>query len=58
MERSEAIIELKDLKDYCRSTLMKRTCEAYTQAIDKGIEALEDQRIGCWIKDWDSYSFL
>lgn len=44
MKREEAITELKDLKDYCRSTFLKRTCEAYTKAIDKGIEAIENQK--------------
>lgn len=51
MTDKEAIIELKDLKDYCRSTFMKRTCEAYTQAIGKGIEALENQKTGHWVKN-------
>ena len=43
MTNQEAIIELKDLKDYCHSTFLKRTCEAYTQAINKAIETLENQ---------------
>lgn len=44
MTNKEAIEELKDLKDYCHSTFMKRTYEAYTQAINKAIEALENQK--------------
>lgn len=49
MTNQEAIIELKDLKDYCRNTFMIRTYEAYTQAINKGIKSLENQKIGHWI---------
>lgn len=44
MEIEEAINELKDLKDYCSNTFMIRTYEAYAQAINKGIEALENQQ--------------
>lgn len=51
MKIEEAITELKDLKDYCSSTFMIRTYEAYAQAINKGIEALENQKIGHWIKN-------
>ena len=49
MTNQEAITELKDLKDYCHSTFMKRTCEVYTQAIDKGIKSLEKQKTGHWV---------
>jgi len=44
MTNKQAIIELRDLEDYCNSTFLKRTCKAYTQAINKGIEAIENQK--------------
>ena len=46
--REEAIIELEDLKDYCNATFMRRTRDAYVNAINKGIDALENQKIGHW----------
>lgn len=50
MSREVAIEELNDLKVYCaNSFLREETIEDYVNALNKGIEALKNQKIGYWI---------
>lgn len=53
MTRKEAIEELKARKEHYE---MGDGCEFLVEALDKGIEALENQKIGHWIEtDLDIY---